>query len=43
MQNIVAIVKETHYYQTNMNLHVFHVDTKLLNEKMNSIKFQGKK
>ena len=38
-----CIVQETLYYHLNMNTLVFHVDTTLWNEKMNLVKFQGKK
>ena len=43
MLNIVDIAIETHYYHTNMNGLVSHVDITLLNENMNSLKFNGKK
>ena len=40
---IVVIVIEICYYLTNMNLLVSHVDITLINEKMNSQKYNGRK
>ena len=43
MQNNTYIVIEIHYYQTNKNGLAFHVATMLLNENINSLKFNEKK
>ena len=43
MQNNTYIVIEIHYYHTNKNGLAFHVATMLLNENINSLKFNEKK